>query len=80
MGPLAASFTNCIVYGSLENEIGLSLNDDQDYGLQEGSPAIDAGKTGLGITTDITGTPRDDRPDISAFAHGSSTRRRLSLC
>lgn len=116
VGPLAASFTNCIVYGSIENEIGLSLNDDQehnllfenclvrctenmdcftncirnqnpkfnansdqDYGLQEGSPAIDAGKTGLGITTDITGAPRDDRPDIGAFEFGSNLRKRLSL-
>lgn len=111
IGDCASSFTNCIVYGTLDDEVGISSssaggvsleatfencllrttsshsgflncirNQDpkfkaktgQQYTLLEGSPAINAGKTGLGILYDIQGNPRDDQPDIGAFEWSSS--------
>ncbi|MBQ4355962.1 MAG: hypothetical protein II757_04795 [Bacteroidales bacterium] len=110
VGDLAASFTNCIVYGSRseDGEVGLGLEDgmtaqvgfrncllrmpqesgllhdcirnqdpkfaaaaDFDFTLTPESPAIDAGLEGLGITTDLTGAPRDSHPDIGAYEFGS---------
>jgi hypothetical protein len=42
--------------------------DENDYQLQEGSPAIDAGTTGDNIPTDdLLGNPRDDNPDMGAY-------------
>ncbi len=41
----------------------------QNYNLEETSPAIDAGMTGLGITTDILGRPRNGIPDIGAYEY-----------
>lgn len=112
VGNTNANFYNCLIYGSLENEIGTHKDDaatlqvnfdhclvkhsenqsyftdcirnsnpkfvsttNQDFTLQEGSPAIDAGRTDLGITTDLTGSPRDSRPDIGAYEYGSRKRR-----
>ena len=107
IGDTEADFTNCIIYGSLTDEIGLyqsgnettltatfenclvrntqslsnfincirnqdplfTHNSKQEYTLRDGSPAINAGKPGLGITTDITGAPRDAMPDIGAFEY-----------
>ena len=107
IGETEVHFTNCIIYGSLTDEIGIfqsgnettltatfenciirssqslsntvnclinqnplfTNNSGQDYTLMEGSPAINAGKPGLGITTDITGAPRDATPDIGAFEY-----------
>ncbi len=110
IGNTNTHLTNCIVYGSMADEIALVqsesnlvtmstqienclvrksqsisafinciLNSDplftnsalQDFTLREGSPAIDAGKTGLNVNTDISGTPRDSRPDIGAYEYGS---------
>lgn len=106
IGNCTANFTNCIIYGLLENEVSehsshsedvsltthfdhclirsaatfesfhdCILNNDplfvskseQDYHLKDGSPAINAGKTGLGIAFDIEGKARDGQPDIGAF-------------
>ena len=107
IGDTEADFTNCILYGSMSDEIGLyqsgeettltatfenclirntqslsnfincilnqdplfTSNSGQDYTLREGSPAINAGKPGTGVTTDITGAPRDATPDIGAFEY-----------
>lgn len=108
VGNTVANFTNCLIYGSLENEIGIYEDDDaelqclfdhclvkcptamtnfvdcirnqapkfvsstdQNFTLTEASPAINAGKTGLGILTDLTGYLRDERPDIGAYEYGS---------
>lgn len=108
VGNTVANFTNCLIYGSLESEIGVHKDDaadlqctfdhclvkcttalenfvdcirnqapkfvsttDQDFTLTEASPAIDAGKTGLGILYDLTGYLRDERPDIGAYEYGS---------
>ena len=76
---LTATFENCLIRNtqSLSNFVNCLLNQDplftsnsgQDYSLRDNSPAINAGKPGLGITTDITGAPRDATPDIGAFEH-----------
>ena len=76
---LTATFENCLIRNSqsLSSFVNCILNQDpkfthnsnQDYTLREGSPAINAGKTGTGVTTDITGAPRDATPDIGAFEH-----------
>lgn len=39
----------------------------QDYTLRESSPAIDAGKVGVGVSNDISGKPREGVPDVGAF-------------
>jgi hypothetical protein len=39
----------------------------QEYSLQSGSPAINAGADYLDITTDISGNTRDSDPDIGAY-------------
>lgn len=41
----------------------------QNYNIEETSPAVDAGMTGLGITTDILGRPRNGIPDIGAYEY-----------
>lgn len=72
------TFQNCIVRKDEFDEHFIScLNKDpqfvnnyqQDYNLQETSPAIDAGMTGLGITTDLLGRLRNGLPDIGAFEY-----------
>lgn len=60
-----SSFINCILN---QNPL-FTNNNQQDYTLQSGSPAIDAGKTGLNITTDLKGNPRDSHPDIGAYEY-----------
>ena len=74
---LTATFENCLIRSSqsMSNFVNCIRNQDplfthnsnQDYNLREGSPAINAGKTGTGVTIDITGAPRDATPDIGAF-------------
>ena len=76
---LSATFENCLIRNtqSLSNFVNCILNRDpqftnnseQKYTLRDYSPAIDAGKPGIGITTDITGAPRDATPDIGAFEY-----------
>lgn len=73
----SAVFEKCLVKGisALPNYVDCIRNQDplftattaQDYKLQSGSPAIDAGKLGLGITIDLQGEPRDALPDIGAY-------------
>lgn len=41
----------------------------QNYNIEETSPAVDAGMTGLGITTDILGRQRNGIPDIGAYEY-----------
>ncbi|MCQ2283456.1 MAG: right-handed parallel beta-helix repeat-containing protein [Bacteroidales bacterium] len=41
----------------------------QDYNLKEESPAIDAGMSGLGITTDLLGRMRNGLPDLGAYEY-----------
>lgn len=106
VGDLYTRFTNCILYGSMEDELSMKQFSDesllfdnrfenclikgsansedfincirnqnpkfadyrnQDFNLLEGSPAIDAGKAGIGITHDLNGNPRDATPDIGAY-------------
>lgn len=60
-----SSFINC-----LYNRNPLFTNHSQeDYTLQSNSPAIDYGKTGLNITTDLKGNPRDEHPDLGAYEY-----------
>jgi hypothetical protein len=40
-----------------------------DFGLLATCPGINTGKTGLGITTDILGNPRDAQPDMGAIEY-----------
>lgn len=105
---LDATFTNCIIHGSLEEEIVFE-NDtsgtfnylfencllrttyvaptdsfvnvlqnvdpqfvnrgDLDFHLAQGSPCIDAGKSGIGISDDLDCGFRFDPPDIGAFEY-----------
>lgn len=65
-------FVNC-----LRNQDPLFTNyAQQDFTLCAGSPAINAGKTGLNITTDLTGNSRDATPDIGAYEYGSQSKHR----
>lgn len=41
----------------------------QNYNLQEDSPAINNGMSGLGITTDLLGRTRNGIPDIGAYEY-----------
>lgn len=115
IGNTATTLTNCIVYGSMADEIivykyeneevtmdtrmenclirhsqaldcfiNCIRNSDplftnhaqQDFTLRTGSPAIDAGKLGLSIHTDLTGNARDANPDIGAYEYGSQRKFR----
>ena len=106
LGDANATFNNCIIYGTLDNEFGVgqkngaslsyTLNNcivkrdsiqnehfvnctkanpkfisnyGQNYNIEETSPAVDAGMTGLGINTDILGRPRNGIPDIGAYEY-----------
>ena len=73
------TFHNCIVRrDSINNEHFInSFNQNpkfiatygQNYNIEESSPAVDAGMTGLGISTDILGRPRNGIPDIGAYEY-----------
>jgi hypothetical protein len=77
--PITAVFENCLIKkkSSISSFIQCILNQNplftnnnqQDYTLQSGSPAIDAGKVGLNIFTDLKGNPRDEHPDIGAYEY-----------
>jgi hypothetical protein len=43
-----------------------------EFSLLLNSPAINAGKTGLGITNDYAGNSRDGQPDIGAYEFGGN--------
>lgn len=40
---------------------------EYDFQLEANSPAINAGLSGIGITTDLLNNPRDGQPDIGAY-------------
>ena len=82
--PLNYQFTNCLVRSETTNDtkfINCLYNQDPkfnnvtnwDFTLQQGSPAINAGNTGLNIFTDYAGNPRDGQPDIGAYEFGGSS-------
>lgn len=58
------NYTNCFDRDPL-----FVSNYSQNYNLKENSPAIDAGRTDLGITTDILGRLRNGVPDIGAYEY-----------
>ena len=62
---LDAHYTNCMNY---KDPLFVS-NYGQNYNLKEDSPAIDAGRTGLNINTDILGRLRNGIPDIGAYEY-----------
>lgn len=66
-------YVNCI----FEMDPQFVATYSQDYNLKENSPAIDAGRTDLGITTDILGRARNGVPDIGAYEYypGSEEKR-----
>jgi len=76
---LSYSFHNCLLKKeTLDNYFINCLKNidpvfiskyEQNYCLMPESPAIDAGKTGLGITTDLLGRPRNGVPDIGAYEY-----------
>jgi hypothetical protein len=81
--PLNYRFENCLVRSETINDanfINCIHNKDPkfnnidiwDFKLQQGSPAINAGKTGLGISIDYAGNPRDGQPDIGAYEFGGN--------
>ena len=73
------TFHNCIVKrDSINNEHYINCFNQnpkfiatygQNYNIEESSPAVDAGMTGLGISTDILGRPRNGIPDIGAYEY-----------
>ncbi len=48
----------------------------QDYNIEDSSPVIDAGMTGLGIDVDLLGRPRNGVPDIGAYEYYPSEEKR----
>ena len=63
----SANFINCI-----RNSSPLFTDySEQDFTLQSTSPAINAGKPGIGVDYDILGNPRDGNPDIGAYEFSS---------
>lgn len=64
------SFINCFNRDPL-----FVSNYGQDCNLQESSPAINAGLSGLGITTDLLGRLRNGAPDIGAYEYYPAERR-----
>ena len=73
------TFHNCIVKkDSIENNHFINCTNanpkfiatyGQNYNIEESSPAVDAGMTGLGISTDILGRLRNGIPDIGAYEY-----------
>jgi hypothetical protein len=81
VSPLNYRFENCLLCSEMTNDANLVncifnkdplfTNIDQwNFSLQQGSPAINAGKSGLGISTDYAGNPRDAQPDAGAYEFG----------
>lgn len=68
----AMSFTNMVNAYSTTKPTEVTI---EDFGLLAGSPAINNGKTGLGITTDILGNPRDAQPDMGAIEYQNTGMR-----
>ncbi len=71
-------FDHCIVrYDNYDEHFSQCMNKDpkfvnnslQDCNLQENSPAIDAGSSDVGFTTDLLGRLRNGLPDIGAFEY-----------
>lgn len=48
----------------------------QDYNIESASPAIDAGKSGLGINIDLLGRARNGIPDIGAYEYYPAESKR----
>lgn len=66
---LSSHFVNC-----LRNQDPLFIsNYGQNYNIKSTSPAIDAGMTGLGLTTDLLGRARNGIPDIGAYEYYPAT-------
>lgn len=72
-------FNNCLIkqmdseshfHNCLLNKDPLFIDKyKQNYNIEATSPAIDAGKTDLGITTDLMGRMRNGIPDIGAYEY-----------
>jgi hypothetical protein len=77
---LEVIFENCLVKAKndaayfnacLRNEDPKFTDKDKlDFSLQSGSPAIGKGKPNIGVSEDILGNPRGDKPDIGAYQFG----------
>lgn len=65
-------YTNCI-----NKDPKFISKYNQDYNIEETSPAIDAGMSGLGIFTDILGRARNGIPDIGAYEYYPESNDRL---
>lgn len=88
---LQYKFNNCLIYRDTmnSNHYVNCFNKDpkfvsasqQDYNLLEESPAINAGMTGLGVSTDLLGRMRNGIPDIGAFEYypAPADKRRLAI-
>jgi hypothetical protein len=63
----SANFVNCL------RNVWPQYTDysEQDFTLQSNSPAINAGKSGIGVDYDLLGNPRDGNPDIGAYEFSS---------
>ena len=68
------NYTNCFDRDPL-----FVSNYSQNYNLKDNSPAIDAGRTDLGITTDILGRLRNGVPDIGAYEYYPSADEKRML-
>ncbi len=68
MDTINSNFVNCLF-----QDPQFVSNYDQDYSLQESSPAIDAGWDGVGLTTDLLGRLRNGLPDIGAYEYYPSS-------
>ncbi|MDR1112927.1 MAG: hypothetical protein LBL18_04125, partial [Bacteroidales bacterium] len=81
VSPLNYRFENCLLRSEWTGDANL-VNcvfnkdplftdiDEWNFLLRQGSPAINVGKTGLGISTDYAGNPRDASPDAGAYEFG----------
>lgn len=72
----SANFINCL------RNVAPNFNNyqEQDFTLQSTSPAIDAGKSGIGVDYDILGNFRNGVPDIGAYEYISEkSNQKFSL-
>jgi len=81
------TFKNCLVKATLDGHFVNCFNKDpkfvndynQNYNLQENSPAIDAG-IDIGIASDLLGRQRNGLPDLGAYEYyPSAETRRIPL-